>query len=357
MSLRLINACLSAGVGGEQVAFSRYTTLLQDLGHDVVTCVRHGAAITTALNARSRVIALPSAFELDPRTVWRAAQVVSEVQPDAIIAHSRRTFIAFQAMKTLFGRAAPLIRVVHRPSFKGIERADRVICVSPGLAEQAVRRCGDRGKVHYVPNFIDPVAAVHARARSEKPVIGFCGRFVPEKGVDLLFAALRRLRVDGREFRLVIAGDGPLRAKLLASADAQALGSDIEWRGWLADTSQFFNEIDVLVLPSRTEAFGLVTIEAFAAGTPVIATRTLGSTALIRHEHNGLLCDTSVDAIAASVSRVLDDKTLLAAMAVHAGHDAPQYFAPSVGKRLERCVREAVNRVHGDAADAVAAAG
>ena len=113
MSLKLINACLSAGVGGEQVAFARYSSLLQDLGHNVITCVRHGAAITASLKPGSKVLALPSAFERDPRTVWRAAQVDSEFQPDAIIAHSRRTFIAFAAMKTLFGRDTPLIRVVQ----------------------------------------------------------------------------------------------------------------------------------------------------------------------------------------------------------------------------------------------------
>ena len=358
MSLKLINACLSAGVGGEQVAFARYSSLLQDLGHNVITCVRHGAAITASLKPGCKVLALPSAFERDPRTVWRAAQVDSEFQPDAIIAHSRRTFIAFAAMKTLFGRDTPLIRVVHRPSFKAVERADRVICVSPGLAEQAARRCSDPSKVVYVPNFLDPVAKIPKQPRkSATPVIGFCGRFVPEKGIDLLLGALRRLRAEGREFRLVVAGDGPLRENLLASDDARALAGCIEWRGWLADTAAFFSEIDVLVLPSRTEAFGLVTIEAFAAGTPVIATRTVGSTALIRHELNGLLCDTSVEGIAAAIGRVLDDKALLSRMGLQAEHDAAQYFTQSVASRLDRCLQETVRRSHGDAGGAVAAAG
>jgi glycosyltransferase involved in cell wall biosynthesis len=260
-------------------------------------------------------------------------------------------------MKTLFGRGTPLIRVVHRPSFKGIERADRVICVSPGLAEQAARHCRDKSRVHCVPNFLDPVAKIQKQARSATPVIGFCGRFVPEKGIDLLLGALRRLRADGRAFRLIVAGDGPLRDKLLASDDARALAADIEWRGWLADTTAFFSEIDLLVLPSRTEAFGLVTIEAFAAGTPVIATRTVGSTALIRHELNGLLCDTSVEGIAGAIARVLEDKPLLAKMSAQAEHDAAQYFTQSVARRLERCVKETVRRSHDDAGDAVAAAG
>jgi glycosyltransferase involved in cell wall biosynthesis len=301
------------------------------------------------------VIALPSAFELDPRTVWRAAQVVSDTQPDAIIAHSRRTLAAFAAMKAMFGRDVPLIRVVHRPSFKGIEHADCVICVSPGLAEQAASRCGDRSRIHYVPNFVEPAGPVQPRERKGLPVVGFCGRFVPEKGLDLLLAALRAVRARGREFRVIIAGDGPLYETLRGSADGRAL-ADAEWRGWVADTAEFFREIDVLVQPSRTEAFGLVTIEAFAAGRPVIATRTLGSSALIHHESNGLLCETSVAGIAAAIGRVLDNRTLLAAMSAQAARDAAQYFAATVGERLEVCVRETVNRAHAGGIGAIAAA-
>jgi glycosyltransferase involved in cell wall biosynthesis len=357
MALRIVNACLSPGVGGEQVAFARYSTLFEAFGHDVISCVRRGAAVADTFASGTTVTELPSAFEFDPRSIWGALQLVADTKPDVIVAHSRRTFGAFAAARAVSGFAAPLIRVVHRPSFKGLDRADIVICVCPGLAAEAEKRIGDRSKVVCVPNFVPRAEAACDRPATTDPVIGFCGRFVPEKGVELLLAALHRLWTQGYRFQVAIAGDGPLRDQLMNSADAKALTDVVQWRGWLADPSAFFREIDVLVLPSRSEAFGLVTIEAFAAGRPVIATRTLGSTALVRSGSNGLLCDTSVESIAAAVAQVLADPALLARLSAQAAHDAQQYYPENVGVKLERCLYDAISRTHVGASETAAAAG
>lgn len=105
----------------------------------------------------------------------------------------------------------------------------------------------------------------------------FVGRLSPEKGLDTLLAAWKQL---GRNWKLKIAGDGPMSAEVQAFCDAHR---DVEWVGAKsrAETSELMSGARVLVFPSQWyETFGRVAIESFAAGTPVIASR-LGAMAEI----------------------------------------------------------------------------
>jgi glycosyltransferase involved in cell wall biosynthesis len=105
----------------------------------------------------------------------------------------------------------------------------------------------------------------------------FVGRLSPEKGLDTLLAAWKQL---GRNWKLKIAGDGPMSAEVQAFCAAHG---DVEWVGAKsrAETSELMSGARVLVFPSQWyETFGRVAIESFAAGTPVIASR-LGAMAEI----------------------------------------------------------------------------
>ncbi|MBE9191341.1 glycosyltransferase [Gloeocapsopsis crepidinum LEGE 06123] len=107
--------------------------------------------------------------------------------------------------------------------------------------------------------------------------IGFLGRLVPEKGIDILFAAARQLQEQGLKFKITLCGSGIAEASLKDNAETQQIADAIAWRGAIrheqapAEISKF----DVLVLPSRStsdwkEQFGHVLIEAMAMGVPVI---------------------------------------------------------------------------------------
>jgi len=105
-------------------------------------------------------------------------------------------------------------------------------------------------------------------------VVGYAGRLVPEKGVDVLLRAAAGLSGD---WRMVLLGDGPERANLRALAQSLGIAERVEFAGQVpsTQTAAYYARMDALVLPSRrmpnwTEQFGRVLVEAMACGVPVV---------------------------------------------------------------------------------------
>lgn len=114
----------------------------------------------------------------------------------------------------------------------------------------------------------------------------FVGRLSPEKGLDTLLSAWKQL---GRNWKLKIAGDGPMSADVQAFCAAHP---DVEWVGPKprAETAKLMGEARVLIFPSQWyETFGRVAIESFAAGTPVIASRLGAMAEICDDNRTGLL--------------------------------------------------------------------
>jgi glycosyltransferase involved in cell wall biosynthesis len=123
----------------------------------------------------------------------------------------------------------------------------------------------------------DPAAGAHIRRElgweaGGPPVVGYLGRFVPEKGLPMLTRTLDRLRTP---WRALFVGGGPLEADLRAWADRNGDRVRLCTTVRHADVPGYVNAMDVLAAPSQTarhwrEQFGRMLIEAFAAGVPVV---------------------------------------------------------------------------------------
>lgn len=117
-----------------------------------------------------------------------------------------------------------------------------------------------------------------------EPIVAFVGRFVGLKNIPVLIQAHGLLK---RPAKLVLVGDGPLRDHL------GRLAPDALFTGMLSGDERlaWYNLIDVLVLPSRQEAYGAVTGEALMAGAKVVVSRRAGSSVLVREGENGSVVD------------------------------------------------------------------
>ncbi len=145
-------------------------------------------------------------------------------------------------------------------------------------AIQVWRSKGYQGGMKVIPQFgVDPGLYPYRSPRrldGAPLVIGYVGRLVEEKGVDLVLRAAAQLEDD---WTIRILGSGPLRSSLQVLAERLAIASRVEFLPPISSTGipQFMHGLDVLVLPSRTrtnwkEQFGRVLIEAMACGVPVI---------------------------------------------------------------------------------------
>lgn len=162
-----------------------------------------------------------------------------------------------------------------------IGRADRILGTTPVYVASSPYLKDVQDKCGYVPIGIDPISydaagAETIRARhTGKTLLFSLGRMVHYKGFSYLIEAMSLLP---ERFHLILGGKGPLKEELEAQIRERGLQQRVELlSGFIPDETVFalFGAADIFVLPSvmKTEAFGIVQIEAMSCGTPVVATR------------------------------------------------------------------------------------
>jgi rhamnosyl/mannosyltransferase len=198
-----------------------------------------------------------------------------------------------------------------------LRRADAIVASSPDYAAASPVLRRHRERVTVIPFGIDPeefrqvdedeVRAI--RARYGERIVFAAGRLVYYKGFGYLVRAMRR--VDGR---LLIAGDGPLRAELARAADDAGVAERVTLLGRVPDLRPYYHAARVFALPSvaRSEAFGIVQMEAMACGLPVVNTALdTGVPFVSPHGVTGLTVPPAdAGALADAITRLLDDAAL-----------------------------------------------
>jgi len=141
-----------------------------------------------------------------------------------------------------------------------------------------------------------PDAERRSRVRSELGLsdqefcLVYAGRLSPEKGPDLLIDALGRLPAElWSRLRVVIAGDGLLRAEMENRVRAAKLDGTVRFLGRISNVAGLYNAADLVAVPSRAECFGLSLVEAMASGCAVVATAIGGMREIVDEPQEGLL--------------------------------------------------------------------
>lgn len=138
--------------------------------------------------------------------------------------------------------------------------------------------------------------------QDDELVLGCIANFSPVKNHYRLLDALRQVLLEGTKVRLVLIGDGPIRAAVESYAEQQSLRMATVFLGSRMDRLKFLSECDALILPSLNEGCPNAVLEAMALGVPVIASQTGGIPEMITHGESGWLFDpTSVSSIARAI--------------------------------------------------------
>jgi len=219
-------------------------------------------------------------------------------------------------------------------SLYGADR-DRVEIVPPGV-DHAFFSPGDRRGARQALGHLD---------LGDHPVLLFVGRIQPLKGVDVAVRALAELSAAHPDAVLVIVGgasgqDGPAEQIRVRHLVAELGLAD---RVRFVDPqphhllSTYYRAADVCLVPSRSESFGLVALEAGACGTPVVAADVGGLTTLVDDGRTGFLVDSRDPAVyALALTKVLDDPAAAAVMGRAAAARAGHYTWSTTAARLRR---------------------
>jgi glycosyltransferase involved in cell wall biosynthesis len=228
---------------------------------------------------------------------------------------------------------------------EGLRAADALVAISRFTHQGFARLCPEAA-----PRIVDIPNGVHIAAYAERAVAPadwdfslepksyamFLGRLKYRKGVDVLLQALARTPATGK-VQLVIVGDGEERAALEVLSDQLGVTERVRFLGTVTGPAKAYllQNARFGVVPSRQwESFGLVVLEGYASGLPMIATNLPGLADLIDPETTGLLvAPESPEPLATALQRLFDDDALVRRMSTKAREVVRQYDWPSVASR------------------------
>jgi glycosyltransferase involved in cell wall biosynthesis len=258
---------------------------------------------------------------------------------------ARRARVPFVLWASLWGHPrTPAHALSYLPTGYLYRHADAVVTYGTHVTDYVAARREPRGHVFEAPQAVEgwfakeisPELRAHARMHAGVPEDGFMalfvGRLEREKGVPVLLDAWRRTNL-GEDSRLVLAGEGPLRAEV------ERAGPGVEALGFVPrdHLPSLYAAADVLVLPSiRTETFlepwGLVVNEAMHQGTPAIVSDAVGAAAggLVQDGRNGLVAPQGdAEALAARIRSLALNPGLRAGLGAAAREDVGAFTYPA----------------------------
>jgi glycosyltransferase involved in cell wall biosynthesis len=256
-----------------------------------------------------------------------------EVRPDVLHLHLEYSTLvgAMAALSLPAPRPILVASVANDPYRQGVfhrwagrrlaPSVDLHVTHSRGIHDSVLRAYAGRPRrVECVSLGIDLGRFDRALARPERVadyrrgagrVVGTIGRLVPQKAIHVLLDATPALLRADPATRVLVVGDGPLRGALEAQASRLGIADAVTFAGYQEDVVSAYAAMDVFVLPSRDEGFGLVFLEAMAVGVPVVGTRVIGSEDAVDDGATGLLVPyADAPALAQAVRRLLDDAEL-----------------------------------------------
>lgn len=247
-------------------------------------------------------------------------------------------------------------------------RDDRLAPILPGrhiaACSRAVADAQQRVWPHRRPTVIWPgvhaptllgVEDIAARKRelsipAYRPVVGILGRLLPWKGQREFLGAIARLRAGGRDIHGLVVGGPPdgregYECELRSLRRRAGLEGAVTFTGQRRDGPAHLQLMDVCINASTREPFGMVVVEALAAGVPVVTVDAGGAREIVEGERTGVLCSTNrPEDLASAAARLLDDSALCVRLA-RAGRE--RYEAQFTAERMVRDIQKWVVQATG----------
>jgi glycosyltransferase involved in cell wall biosynthesis len=214
-------------------------------------------------------------------------------------------------------------RIIFRYIFKNLESinrilSDKIIIDSNVESDNLIRQFGltnHRHKVFFggvLPIDLN-LFRIKEKLKDRKNIIGYIGRYSPEKGVMNFAKAIPLILEQRKDLGFLVCGNGELFENVKKELKSNGSYDYVTLTGWIPheNLSDYFNKMKLIVVPSYTETVPYVILEAMACGTPIVASPVDAIPDLIKDGENGFLMeDNSPECISKSVLKSLDDQRL-----------------------------------------------
>jgi glycogen(starch) synthase len=339
-------------IGGVQVLGGSLARALQARGYELVIVARQD---TPDLADHERYFGIPVErfpFALALRTALdtrdlkplmalrrRLADLVRSFDPELVHIYQPGPGIHFYR-QIARARSTPLLATLHQGYASPLLAPDWLhgpilrsaawitACSSSILSAMRQRLPEITGRSSVILNSLETPAVAPAPL-SRTPLRILCmGRLTREKGFDLALHAWAHLAPRFPGGKLLVVGDGPARPELLRQVKGLALDS-VEFLGWVApdDVPTLINASTLVLMPSRTEPFGLVALQAAQMARPIVATRVGGLPEVVLHRQTGLLVEPEdVGGLAQAMQFLLEHPSIATAMGQAARRRAQEVF-------------------------------
>lgn len=237
----------------------------------------------------------------------RAASIAAQEEFDLIHAHDWTSYLAGVAAKRVSGK--PLILHVHATAFDqaatdnvdpaqyeieqiGFSLADKIVTVSNFTKDIVTRKYqADTSKIEVIHNGCDTFEPPrHEPTLQElkaqgKRIVLYHGRITIQKGVDYFVSAARRVVDEDPNVIFVISGWGDMTNQIIEQVGQLGLSQHVRFAGalWEEERDRMYQSVDLVVMPSVSEPFGLVPLEAMQHGTPSLISKQSGVSEIMSH--------------------------------------------------------------------------
>lgn len=300
--------------------------------------------------------------------VLKFAQITADIAKnnyfDIIHVHDWPTFPAGIVAHKISGK--PLVVHVHATEFDrsgdninpdvfhiekmGIEAADRIICVSNLTRSIIIDRYGaNEKKVFVVHNGVEKIEpdlniAHKIHFKEHAKVVTFLGRITFQKGPSFFVEAAKRLLEVKGNIHFVMAGNGDLLPAMEKMVKEYGITDHFSFTGFLdvTDVESLLSETDVLVMPSVSEPFGIVPLEAMQKFVPVIISRQSGVSEVLDYAIKVDFWD--VDALADAIHGVLNYPILQEFLKVNGNEESNTITWDKAAAKIDECYQSIINQ-------------
>ncbi len=314
MPIPIAHFCSSAAAGGLELNVIRMTQWLREAGYPVTLIATPGSEIER--RAKALQIPQPAAMPKGGKiSIWHLSRILRAGNYHTLFVHTSKDLRRAVLARLIAFSNTRLVFVQHMQF--GVKKKDPIhswfyrrlsawIAPLPYMVRQVASMTRiEKERIHEIPfaveleKLTDKPSQKSARLSLELPAegifAGVIGRFDRQKNQALLLRAAAPLINAGLPLQLLFVGANTLdntedyEAELRALAHELGIAQAVHFRPFQEDLRYALAALDIFVLTSNAETYGMVTIEAMASGLPVIATRSGGTPELVRDKHDGLL--------------------------------------------------------------------